>query len=249
MAGWTPTGPPRRRSRSPPTSSWSAAAATARSPSPAAPRGRRRRAAPRDLRRALPSRRPRRLPARWPSAAARRCSICAPRPAGRTGSRTTPTRPAPPTRPTRSTISSPTSTGVIRRDEDSDGDRRHGRLRTVPDDEADEPFDPREPDAAAEEPEAGRHDDAADGPPTVAHRPGRVAAADPRANAGRRHDPSRVAARAHGHAVMDSGRLLDAATHVDSPAMRTRPRGPREPLGADRRGYVVTEALRRLLVA
>ena len=139
------------------------------------------------------------------------------------------------------------------RDEDSDGDRRHGRLRTVPDDEADEPFDPRDPDAAAEEPEAGRHDAAADGPPT------------PTASS-RRGSPLPIPVRAQvavtiplewlrertGHAVMDSGRLLDAATArrlaCDADVVPVVLGSRSEPIELGRATYVVTEALRRLLV-
>jgi hypothetical protein len=121
------------------------------------------------------------------------------------------------------------------RDEDSDSDRRHGHLRPVLDDDADVP----------EPPETG--------PPTAAP-------------TSRRGSPLPIPARAQvavtiplewlreraGHAQLDSGRPVDPATArrlaCDAKAIPVVLGTRSEPIDLGRAAYVVTWALRRLLI-
>jgi hypothetical protein len=143
------------------------------------------------------------------------------------------------------------------RDEDSDSDRRHGRLRPVPDD-APEPPQPPEP---PEPPEPCGPDRAGEPPRGPGDRPSPAAA-----RSSRRGPPLPIPARAQiavtipldwlrehtGHALLDSGRPLDPATarrlacdaNVIPVVLGTRS----EPIELGRAAYAVTWALRRLLV-
>jgi hypothetical protein len=136
------------------------------------------------------------------------------------------------------------------RDEDSDSERRHGHLRSVLDDETDAPAPPETEPPETEPPETE--------PPET-----EPPAAAPTS---RRGSPLPIPARAQvavtiplewlrersGHALLDSGRPLDPATarrlacdgKVAPVVLGTRS----EPIELGRAAYVVTEALRRLLV-
>ncbi|HEY2222642.1 DUF222 domain-containing protein, partial [Actinomycetospora sp.] len=135
------------------------------------------------------------------------------------------------------------------RDEDSDSSHRHGRLRPVPD------HHPPPPSTA--EPERGTAEPVDDDQPTPTPTPTR---------SGRRAPVLPIPARAQiavtiplnwlreqtGHALLDSGRPLDPATArrlaCDANIIPTVLGTRSEPVELGRAAYVVTEALRRLLI-
>ena len=138
------------------------------------------------------------------------------------------------------------------RDEDSASDRRHGHLRPVIDDDTDVP-EPRETEPPETEPPETE-------PPTAGP------AAPTSAPTSRRTSPLPIPARAQvavtiplewlreraGHAQLDSGRPLDPATArrlaCDAKAIPVVLGTRSEPIELGRAAYVVTWALRRLLI-